>query len=71
MIKKEAEKNLKYKDILEIQYIWNVIAKVKPVTIGVEPTQTKPEQHTGRARSKGTTKNSHPGPAHVLWKVLM
>jgi len=35
VIKKEAEKILKYKDlIIEIQPMWNVKAKVKPVIIG-------------------------------------
>jgi hypothetical protein len=35
VIKKEAEKILKYKDfITEIQCMWNVKAKVTPLTIG-------------------------------------
>ena len=34
MIKKEAEKILKYKDLVtEIQHMWNVKAKVLPVMI--------------------------------------
>ena len=35
MIKEEAEKILKYKDLtIEIQSMWNVITKVIPVIIG-------------------------------------
>jgi len=42
VIKKEAEKILKYKDITtEIQRMWNVKTKVIPVTIGATGTISK------------------------------
>ena len=42
MIKKEAEKILKYKDLtIEIQRMWNVITKVIPVIIGATGTISK------------------------------
>jgi uncharacterized protein YlxP (DUF503 family) len=42
VIKKEAEKILKYKDrTTEIQRVWNVKAKVIPVTIGATGTVCK------------------------------
>jgi hypothetical protein len=42
VIKKEAEKILKYKDfIAEIQCMWNVKAKGLPVIIGVTGTISK------------------------------
>ena len=42
VIKKEAEKILRYEDlILEIQLMWNVKAKVIPVIIGVTGTISK------------------------------
>jgi hypothetical protein len=42
VIKKEAEKILKYKDhIIEIQHTWNVKAKVIPVIIGATGTISK------------------------------
>jgi len=42
MIKKEAEKILKYKDLtIEIQRMWNVKTKVTPVIIGATGTISK------------------------------
>ena len=42
VIKKEAEKTLKYKDlIIEIQCMWNVKVKAMPVIIGMTGTITK------------------------------
>jgi hypothetical protein len=42
VIKKEAEKILKYKDLtIEIQHAWNVKAKVIPVIVGATGTISK------------------------------
>jgi stalled ribosome rescue protein Dom34 len=42
VIKKEDKKILKYKDLIkEIQRMWNVKAKVKPVIIGATGTISK------------------------------
>ena len=42
VIKKEAKKTLKYKDLtIEIQSMWNVKTRVIPVIIGVTGTISK------------------------------
>ena len=46
MIKKEAEKILKYKDLItEIQRMWNVKAEVIPLIIGATGTISKSSRH--------------------------
>ena len=60
VIKKEAEKISKYKGpTVAVQRMWNVKTNVKPVIIGAAGTilkiiQKVPEQHIGKARSRGT-----------------
>jgi hypothetical protein len=66
VIKKEAEKILKYKNLTtESQCMWNVNAKVIPVIIEVTGTititWTIPEKHTRTPHNEGTAKNSHIG----------
>jgi hypothetical protein len=42
VIKKEAEKTVKYKDLItEIQRMWNVKTKVTPVIIGATGTLSR------------------------------
>jgi hypothetical protein len=76
VIKKEAEKILKYKDLTtEIQRMWNVKARVIPVVIGANGTISKlfrkyvsniPGNHDVRELQKTATL----GTAHILRKVL-
>jgi hypothetical protein len=66
VIKKEAEKILKHKDlIIEVQRMWNVQTKVTPVITGnwnhFKILQKIHEQHTRKARNQGTTENSYIG----------
>jgi hypothetical protein len=77
VIKKEAEKILKYKDLtVEIQRMWNVKTRVIPVTIGTTGTISKslrkctstiPGNHDVRELQKTAIL----GTAHILRKVLM
>jgi hypothetical protein len=76
VIKKEAEKILKYKDLtIEIQLMWNVKIKVIPVVIGATGTISKsfkkyvsniPRNH----EVKKLQKTAILGTAHILRKVL-
>ena len=67
MIKKEAEKILKYKElILEIQRMWNLKAKLVPVIIGATGTISKSMRQylsniPGKHEIKELQKNSHIG----------
>ena len=77
VIKKEAEKILKYKDlIIEIQHMWNVKAKVIPVIIGATGTISKSLRQylsniQGKKKIEGLQKTAILRTAHILWKVLM
>ena len=67
MIKKEAEKILKYKNLtIEIQRMWNVKTKVIPVIIGttgiISKSLRKYVSNTpGKHEVKEIQKNSHNG----------
>jgi hypothetical protein len=66
VIKKEAEKILKYKDLtVEVQCMWNVKTNVMPVITGnwnhLRIVHKLPEQHTRRVQNQGATGNSHIG----------
>ena len=77
VIKKEAEKILKYKDLtIEIQRMWNVKTKVIPVIIGATGTISKSFRKyvsniTGKDEVKELQKTAILGTAHILRKVLM
>jgi len=77
MIKKEAEKVLKYKDLtIEIQRMWNVKAKVIPIIIGATGTISKSfRKYTsnipGKHEVKELQKTAILGTEHILRKVLM
>ena len=77
VIKKEAEKVLKYKDLtIEIQRMWNVKTKVIPVIIGATVTISKTFRKyvrniPGNHEVKELQKTAILGTAHILRKVLM
>jgi hypothetical protein len=77
VIKKEAEKTLKYKDLtIEIQRTWNVKTKVIPVIIGATGTVWKSFRKyvsniPGVHEDKELHKTAILGTAHTLRKILM
>jgi len=77
VVKKEAEKIPKYKDLtIEIQRMWNVKTKAIPVIIGATGTISKSFRKyvsniPGKHKVKELQKTAILGTAHVLRKVLM
>jgi len=77
VIKKEAEKILKCKDLaIEIQRMWNVKTKVISVIIGATGTISKwfrkyASNISGKHEVKELQKTAILGTAHILRKVLM
>jgi hypothetical protein len=77
VIKKEAEKILKYKDlIIEIQRVWNVKTKVTPVIIRTTGTISKSLRKylssiPGKHDIKELQKTAILGTAHTLREVLV
>ena len=77
VIKKVAEKILKYKDLtIEIQRMWNVKTKVIPVIIGATGTISKTftkyvSNIPGEHEVKELQKTAILDTAHILRKVLM
>ena len=77
VIKKEAEKILKYKDLtIGIQCMWNVKTKVIPVIIGATGTISNTFRKyvrniPGNHEVKELQKTAILGTAHVLRKVLL
>ena len=76
VIKKEAGKILKYKDLtIEIQCMWNVKTRVMPVIIGATGTisislRKYMSDIPGNRDVKDLQKTAILGTAHILWKVL-
>jgi enolase len=76
VIKKEAEKILKYKDLtIEIQRMWNVKTRVIPVIIGATGTILKSfskymSSIPGNHEVKELQKTAILGTAHILRRVL-
>jgi hypothetical protein len=77
VIKKDAEKILKYKDLItEIQRMWNVTTQVTPVIIGATGTISKSFRKylssvPGKHDIKELQKTAILGTAHTLREVLM
>jgi hypothetical protein len=76
VIKKEAEKILKYKDLtIEIQRTWNIKTRVVPVIIGVTGTISKSFRKyvssiPGNHEVKKIQKKAILGTAQIFRKVL-
>jgi hypothetical protein len=76
VIKKEAERILKYKDLtIEIQRMWNVKTRVIPVKIGATGAISKSFRKyvsniPGNHEVKKLKKTAILGTAHILRKVL-
>jgi hypothetical protein len=76
VIKKEAEKTLKYKELtIEVQRMWNVKTKVIPVIIGATGTISKSfrkyvNNMPGNNEVKELQKTAILDTAHILRKVL-
>jgi hypothetical protein len=76
VIKKEAEKILKCKDLtIEIQRMWNIKTRVMPVIIGATGTISKSFRKyvsniPGNHEVKGLEKTVILGTAHIIRKVL-
>ena len=76
MIKKEAEKILKYTDLTtEIQRMWKVKTRVIPIIIGATGTISKSFRKyisniPGKHEVKELQKKGILGTAHILRKVL-
>ena len=74
VIKKEAEKILKYKDLtIEIQRMWNVKTTVIPVIIGTKSTLSKSfrkyvDNIPGHHEVRELQKTAILGTAHILRK---
>ena len=77
MIKKEAEKILKYKDLtIEIQLMWNVKTKMIPVKIAATGTISKTFRKyvsniPGNHEVKELQKTAILGTEHIFRKILM
>jgi len=77
VIKKEAKKIIKYKDLtIEIQCMWNLKTKVIPVITGVTGTNSKSFRKyvsniPGKHKVKELQKTAILGTARILQKVLM
>ena len=75
VIKKEAEKILKYKDLtIEIQRMWNVKTKVIPIITGATGTIAKSFRKyvsniPGKHEAKELQKTAVLGAAHILRKA--
>ena len=75
VMKKEAEKILKYKDPTEIQHMWNVKAKVIPLINGATGTISKSLRQylshiPGKHKIKELQKKKPLGTAQIQRKVL-